>query len=66
MFEANKQSIYLDGIQEIVEGNLIYTDELIAKTKKVFDYSLPKIISIKDSNVVADELITNIIEKNRK
>lgn len=66
MYEANRKSIYLDGIQEIVEGKLIYTDELIDKTKRAFDYSLPKTVSITDSNLVANELILNIIEKNKK
>jgi hypothetical protein len=47
----------------VEKGTLFYTDELIEKTKKHFGYTLPKQVKIEDSNDVAAEIITNIIEK---
>jgi hypothetical protein len=53
----------LDGIENVKDGVLYYTDELIEKTKKHFGYCLPKQVKIEDSDLVASEIITNIIEK---
>lgn len=66
MLKVNRDSIYRDGIENINNGELIYTDEIIDKTKKAFGYELPKVVDIKDSNEVANEIIINIIEKSRK
>ncbi|MDR1975211.1 MAG: hypothetical protein LBQ31_11175 [Bacteroidales bacterium] len=63
MQELNRKSIYLDGIENVENGMLFYTDELIEKTKKHFGYILPKQVNIDQSNDVATEIITNIIEK---
>jgi hypothetical protein len=65
MQERNRQSIYLDGIENVDRGTLFYTDELIEKTKKHFGYTLPKQVKLEDSNSVAEEIITNVIEKQR-
>jgi hypothetical protein len=63
MQELNRRSIYLDGIENVEGGTLFYTDELIEKTKNHFGYVLPKQVNFEDSNDVASEIITNIIEK---
>jgi hypothetical protein len=63
MQEVNAKSIYLDGIEDVKNGILYYTDELIEKTQKHFGYRLPKQVSLEDSDLVASEIITNIIEK---
>ena len=63
MQEVNARSIYLDGIENVKDGVLYYTDELIEKTKKHFGYCLPKQVNIEESDLVASEIITNIIEK---
>jgi len=63
MQDVNARSIYLDGIENVKDGVLYYTDELIEKTKKHFGYCLPKQVKIEDSDLAASEIITNIIEK---
>lgn len=62
MRAANKNSIYLDGIEDINNGYLYYTDELISKVKDVFNVNLPKSIRYEDIDFVADYIINNIIE----
>jgi hypothetical protein len=64
MQELNAKSIYLDGIENVKDGILYYTDELLVKTQKHFGYCLPKFVSLEDSDSVASEIIANIIEKN--
>ncbi|MDR0605809.1 MAG: hypothetical protein LBG80_16065 [Bacteroidales bacterium] len=63
MQEVNRKSIYLDGIENVKDGFLIYTNELIEKVKKAFNYGVPKTVSINDSDSIAEEIIKNIIEK---
>jgi hypothetical protein len=63
MHETNRSSIYLDGIESIQNGNLIFTDEILAKSKKAFKYELPKSVNLQDSDIIANEIITNIIDK---
>jgi hypothetical protein len=65
MQEANLHSIYLDGIENVENGILYYTEELLAKTQKYFGYKLPKQVKLSDSNIVAEEIIKNIIEKEK-
>jgi len=64
MQSVNALSIYKDGIENVMNGTLVYTDELIDKVKQHFQYSLPKKVNLKDSDSIADELIKNIIEYN--
>ena len=61
MEEINRKSIYLDGIENISDGCLIYTDELISKVKEAFGANIPKKVSINDAQVVADLIVDNII-----
>lgn len=65
MRKANRESIYLDGIENVENGILIYTDELLDKVKKEFDVDLPKQFSLENSAEVADILINKIIILNR-
>lgn len=62
MVDNNRRSFYLDGIQEIEAGSLVYSDELLAKVKTVFGCDLPKRIPLAESESVADYLIREIIE----
>lgn len=64
MRKKNRESIYLDGIEEIREGVLFYTDELIEKCKTAFGVSLMKQVAFEDIDKVAQFLIEEIIEKN--
>ena len=63
MKETNRHSIYLDGIENVENGTLTYTSELIEKVKKEFNVKLPKEVKLNDSNKVADLLIEKIIKK---
>lgn len=65
MRNKNRESIYLDGIENVIDGKLIYTDELIAKVREVFCVDLVKTVAFGEIDEVAQFLITEIIEKNR-
>jgi len=62
MSEANRKSIYLDGIEKIENGSLFYTDELILKVKKAFDVDIPKEVPYSKIEETASYIIKNIIE----
>lgn len=66
MVMTNRQSIALDGIENIENGCLIYTDDLVAKVKKAFNVELPKCITFDQIDQTADFLIENIIKANIK
>jgi len=61
MKEKNRLSIALDGIEDIKEGYLIYTDSLIAKTKKAFDVTLPKMVHFDEIDEISQFIIDKII-----
>lgn len=65
MRKANRASIYLDGIEAVEDGVLIYTDELIQKVNDVFGVKLMKRVCFDEIDSAADFLIRGIIEKNR-
>lgn len=62
MTEANRKSIYFDGIEKIENGSLFYTDELIIKVKKAFDVDIPKEVPYSKIEEIASYIIKNIIE----
>lgn len=64
MRRANRKSIYLDGIENLDDRGLTYTDELLAKIKNEFDVDLPKTFTLDQSHLVADQLINDIIKPN--
>mgnify|MGYP000775705772 FL=1 len=64
MRKKNRESIYLDGIENIHNGTLIYTDELIAKVKNAFNVDLCKNVPFDQIDNTADFIIHQIIEKN--
>lgn len=64
MRKKNRESIYLDGIENISEGVLTYTDELLSKTKKIFGVDLVKNVVFEEIDEVAEFIIKEIIEKN--
>lgn len=64
MEQVNRKSIYLDGIEDVSEGHLFYTDELIHKVKKCFNVNIPKSVSLDEAASVAGLLIDNIIKRN--
>ncbi len=64
MRKKNRESIYLDGIENVEKGTLYYTDELIAKVKKAFGVTLMKEVHYSDIEETASFIIKEIIEKN--
>lgn len=68
MESINKESMKLDGIEDIREGKLYYTNELIEKAIRVFGVELPKYVEYEEIEKVAKFIIDKIIipqqEKN--
>lgn len=64
MIRVNRQSISHDGIEDIQDGRLVYTDKLINDVKLKFKVDLPKYVSLEDSSKVASLLIDKIIIPN--
>lgn len=62
MRAANRKSIYCDGVENVTDGCLVYTDELVTKVKKVFNVELPKTVRFEDIDETAEHIITYIIE----
>ena len=61
MKQANRESMALDGVEDVVDGKLVYTDALIEKTEKAFGTKLPKSVAYKDIEQTANFIINNII-----
>ena len=64
MRRKNRESIYLDGIEDVKDGTLIYTNEMISKVKNAFGVNLVKEVTFEDIDDVALTIINEIIEKN--
>lgn len=62
MKKANRESIYLDGIENVDNGVLIYTNELLSKIESVFGCSLMKYVDISKSADAVKFLIDKIIQ----
>lgn len=61
MREANRKSIALDGIENVEDGTLIYTDDLVKKVNDVFGVKLPKKVNFEEVDCVAEYIISTII-----
>jgi hypothetical protein len=66
MHDVNRKSIYHDGIENVTDGKLIYTDELLEKVKTRFGVDIPKEVPISEAETVAEILINNIILPSQK
>lgn len=64
MRRKNRESIYLDGIENVESGVLYYTDELIEKCREAFGAPLMHEVPFADIEKAAEFLIKEIIEKN--
>ena len=62
MIAENKSSISLDGIEDVIDGNLIYTDKLIQDVYNIFKVILPKTVPLQESASVSSLLIEKIIK----
>ena len=61
MHQVNLSSIYCDGIENVTDGCLIYTDELIKKVQDRFNVDIPKKVHLSEAEKVAELLITGVI-----
>lgn len=61
MNKADRESMALDGVENVTEGKLIYTDALIDKAKKAFGKDLPKEVAFDDIEKTAQWIINEII-----
>ena len=61
MRTANRKSIFCDGIDNVADGCLVYTNDLVAKVKKVFNMDLPKTVKFENIDETAEFSIKNII-----
>ena len=61
MNRVNRKSIALDGVEDVVDGKIIYTDELIKKAIRAFGVELPKTVAYQDIDKSAKFIIDNII-----
>ncbi len=64
MRRKNRESIYLDGIENVENGRLYYTDELIRKCKDAFGITLMKKVEYEEIEEAAGFLVREVIEKN--
>ena len=61
MNKADRASMALDGVEDVVDGKLIYTDALIKKAEKAFGKELPKTVAYNDIDKTAKWIIDEII-----
>ena len=61
MNKADRASMALDGVEDVVDGKLIYTDALIEKAQKAFGKTLPKEVAYEDIDRTAKWIIDEII-----
>ncbi len=61
MNKANRESMALDGVDDVVDGKLVYTDDMVHKVKKAFGVDLPKKVSYENIEKTAKFIIEEII-----
>lgn len=61
MRKANRESIALDGVEDVAEGTLVYTDALLEKVKKAFGVDLPKRVPYEKIDETAEMIIETIV-----
>lgn len=61
MNRANRESMRLDGIEDVVDGTLVYSDALVQKVDKAFGVKLPNKVSFDDIEKTAKFIIDEVI-----
>jgi hypothetical protein len=61
MNKVNRASMALDGVEDVTEGRLIYTEALLGKVQKAFGVKLPKEVVFDEIDQVAQYIIDEII-----
>ena len=66
MREANRISIYCDGIADVKGGSLFYTADLVAKVQRCFGVKLPQEVRFDEIDEVGQFIVDKIILTNIK
>ncbi|MBR5709376.1 MAG: hypothetical protein IKX40_01325 [Thermoguttaceae bacterium] len=66
MEQVNRNSIFCDGIENVENGCLVYTDALLEKVREKFNAIIPKRVPLSEADTVAELLIKGIIEPSLK
>lgn len=61
MRKANRKSIALDGVEDVIDGMLVYTDALLEKVENAFLVKLPKNVPYEKIDETAEMIIQTII-----
>lgn len=61
MRKANRKSIALDGVEDVIDGMLVYTDALLEKVENAFLVKLPKYVPYEKIDETAEMIIQTII-----
>lgn len=61
MNRADRESMALDGIEDVMDGKLIFTGDLIQKVRNAFGVELPKRVAFEDIDKTAKFIIDEII-----
>lgn len=64
MREANKRSIYLDGVADVSDGSLFYTVELVTEIQRCFGVKLPLEVKFDKIDEVSQCIVNKIINPN--
>lgn len=62
MRAANRKSIYCDGIENVTDGTLVYTNELLDKVEKAFNVELSKTVHFNNIDNIAEFIVNQIIK----
>lgn len=62
MRNANRRSIYCDGVEDVKDGCLHYTSELVLKVKEKFNVNLPQVVAWDKIEEIGKFIIDNIIK----
>lgn len=66
MVQVNRNSIYCDGIENVEDGCLVYSDELLKKVQNCFNVVIPKRVHLDEAENVANMLVERVIKPNIK
>lgn len=64
MEAVNRKSMALDGVEDVNDGVLIYTYDILNKCKNAFGVELPKFVKYEDIDETASLIIEKIIKPN--
>lgn len=62
MSAVNRKSLALDGVEDVRDGALYWTDCLAQKVKKNFDVAIPKSVQYEEISEVANFIVSRIVE----